>query len=73
MYLLHVCTSTVFQNRWMPEISSDFVFGLTSHLINSFNSCQRFSIGLASGDSGGVFHQLIPSSSKIDVQSWMCV
>ena len=32
----------------------------------SFNSCQRFSMGLRSGDSGGVCHQLIPLSSMKD-------
>ena len=30
----------------------------------TFNSCHRFSIGLASGLSGGVFHQLIDFSAK---------
>ena len=29
----------------------------------SFSSCQRFSIGLRSGDSAGVFHQFTPFSS----------
>ena len=32
--------------------------------VHTFNSRHRFSIGLASGDSGGVFHQLIPRSAK---------
>ena len=32
--------------------------------VHTFNSCHRFSIGLASGDSGGIFHQFIPHSAK---------
>ena len=30
----------------------------------AFNSCHKFSIGFASGLSGGVFHQLIDFSAK---------
>ena len=44
----------------MPSISSCFVFGLISLLINSLSSCHMFSMGLQSGLSGGVFHQLTP-------------
>ena len=52
MYFLHLFTSTVFQNCLVPIVSSDLVVGLTSLLMNS---CQRFSIGFRSGDSGDVF------------------
>ena len=31
---------------------------------HTFNLCHKFSIGFASGDSGGVRHQLIPLSVK---------
>ena len=34
MYLLHFCTSIVFQKRLIPQISSDFGFGLASRLMN---------------------------------------
>ena len=34
--------------------------GLTCRQINSLSSCHKFSMGLASGDSGGVVHQLTP-------------
>ena len=64
MYLLHFCASTVFQNRENPVTSWDFVVGFTLRLRNSFNSCQTFSMGFMSGDSGGVFHQFIDSLSK---------
>ena len=62
MYFKHFFWSTVPQNSSIPLISSSLVFGLTSLLTYSFNSCQRFSIGLRSGDSAGVFHQLIELS-----------
>ena len=55
--------STVDQNVEMPLISSCLLFGLISLLKYSFISCQRFSIGFKSGDSGGVCHQFIPTSS----------
>ena len=64
IYLLHFSILTVSQNFSMPEMSSSFVEGLISRLMYSFSSCHKFSIGLRSGDSGGVFHQLIPSSAK---------
>ena len=32
--------------------------------VHTLNSCHRFSIGLASSDSGGVFHHLIPRTAK---------
>ena len=64
MYLLHFMVSTVFQNCFIPDISSDFVVGFTSCLMNSFSSCNTFSIGFMSGDSGGVFHQFTDSFSK---------
>lgn len=48
----------------MPSINSSLVFGFTSLLTYSFNSCHRFSMGLQSGDSGGVFHHKTPFASK---------
>ena len=59
MYLVHFHWSTVFQKSMMPLTSSSLCLGFTSLWINSFNSCQRFSIGFRSGDSGGVRHQLM--------------
>ena len=59
MYLLHFSLSTVLQNVVMPSTSSCLHFGLISLRMNSFNSCHKFSIGLQSGDSGGVCHQLM--------------
>jgi len=56
--------STVAQNLFMPSINSSFRCGFTSLLINSLSSCQRFSIGFKSGDSGTVFHQLMLLASK---------
>ena len=38
-------------------------FGFTSLLMYSLSSCHIFSIGFKSGDSAGVFHQLIPFST----------
>ena len=61
---MHFCASTVFTNRVTHVTSWDFVVGFTSRLRNSFNSCQRFSMGFMSADSGGVFHQLIDSLLK---------
>lgn len=40
------------------------LLGFISRRKNSLSSCQRFSIGFRSGDSGGVFHQLISPSSR---------
>ena len=40
-------------------MSSCFDFGFTSLRLNSLSSCQRFSMGFKSGDSAGVFYQLI--------------
>ena len=59
IYLVHLAMSTVFQKARIPLTSACLFTGLISCLRNSFNSCQRFSIGFKSGDSGGVFHQLI--------------
>ena len=64
MYSVHLATSTVFQKAKIPFTNSAFVLGFTSRRIYSFNSCQRFSIGFKSGDSAGVFHQLISLFSK---------
>ena len=63
IYLLHLCTSTVLQNSFIPSTSSSLLFGLTTRRMYSLSSCHRFSIGFISGDSGGVFHQLIPFAS----------
>ena len=51
----------MFQNSLIPETSSCLLLGLIPRLIYSLSSCQRFSIGFRSGDSGGVFHQFTPS------------
>ena len=64
MYLVHFTLSTVDQNSLITYISCCLVVGLTSLRTNSLSSCQRFSIGLRSGDSGTVFHQFMPLSSK---------
>lgn len=69
MYFLHLDIVTVLQNLEIPSINSFFVVGLTSRLINSLSSCHRFSMGLRSGDSAGVFHQLIPLSKKYALAS----
>ena len=65
MYLLHFATSTVFQKSFMTFINCDLLVGFTSLQVYSFNSCQRSSIGLRSGDPGGVFHQFMCSCSKM--------
>ena len=56
IYFLHFSTSTVSQKLSTPET---LVFGLVTRLICSLSSCHKFSIGLMSGDSAGVFHQLM--------------
>ena len=61
--LVHFAALTVLQNLRIPSTNSSLVRGLTSRRINSFSSCHIFSTGLRSGDSGGVFHQLIPFAS----------
>lgn len=48
----------------IPSINSCLVFRFTSLRKYSFNSCQRFSIGLQSGDSAGVRHQFTWFSSR---------
>ena len=58
MYLLHLLIFMDIQSSLIPLMSSSLLRSLTSRLINSLSSCQMFSIVLASGDSGGVFHQL---------------
>ena len=68
-YLMHLPTSTVFQNCKMPSISSSLECGFTSLRTNSFNSCHMFSSGFKSGDSGAVFHQFTLLASKNDVAS----
>ena len=50
---LHLSTSTVLQEALIPQISSSFVYGLISLLTYSLSLCQRFSMGLQSGDLGG--------------------
>ena len=62
MYFKHLAISTVLQNRIIPSISWSLVVGLASLRMNSLSSCQRFSIGLRSGDSARVFHQLMELS-----------
>ena len=47
---------TVSQKLSIRIMSSCFVLGLTSRRIYSFNLCHMFSIGFASGDSGGVLN-----------------
>lgn len=64
MYLTHLATVTVAQNSRMPSISSCLLLGFTSLRMYSLSSCQTFSIGLQSGDSGGVFHQFMECSSR---------
>ena len=64
MYLVHFSTVTVSQNAMIPCTSSALFCGFTSRRRYSFSSCQRFSIGFRSGLSGGVLHQLTPSSWK---------
>ena len=64
MYLQHLAISTVSQNSLIPAFSSSLLVGFTSRLTYSFNSCHKFSMGFRSSDSGGVFHQLIPSCVK---------
>ena len=62
--LVHFFTVTVAQNALMPSMSSALVFGFTSLCIYSFSSCHSFSMGLKSGDSAGVFHQLMHLNSR---------
>lgn len=64
IYFLHFSPETVSQNSMAPCLSSSLFLGLTSLRKYSFNSCQRFSIGFKSGDSGGVFHHVILLSLK---------
>lgn len=45
----------------MAWMSSLFAPGLASLQKKSFMECQMSSVGFKSGDSGGVFTQLIPS------------
>ena len=73
MYFVHLAMSTVAQNLFMPSINSSFRCGFTSLLINSLSSCQRFSIGFKSGDSGTVFHQLMLLASKKNSGNPGCV
>ena len=63
IHFWHLALSIFCQKRKIPSTSLDLLRGITSLLMNSFNSCQTFSIGLASGDSGKVFHQHTPFSS----------
>ena len=61
------------QNLSIPSISSSFVLGFTIFLRKCFSSCQSISMGLRSGDSGGVFHQLMPlSSMKLLARRLVC-
>ena len=56
MNLLHLAWSSVPQDCYIPSISS-LVLGLISCRMYPLSSCHRFSMGLKSGDSAGVFHQ----------------
>ena len=62
MYLLHFRKSTMSQKG--STINSALLCGFTSCRMNSFSSWHMLSIGFRSGDSGGVFHQFIPSLLK---------
>ena len=46
------------------DLTPQLLLGLISRRINYLNSCHTFSIGLQSGNSGGVHHQLIPLELK---------
>ena len=61
MYLLHF--STVRQNAFIVQTRYSLDLGFV-FLTYSFSSCHMFSIGLASGDSGGERHQFTPLSSN---------
>ena len=58
-YIYCISMLTVSHNFKIPSISSCFIRCFTSLLLNSFNSCHKFSVGLRSGDYAGVFHQSI--------------
>ena len=64
IYFLHFSAVTVSQNSSIPLINASFVRGFTSRRKYSFILCHIFSIGLKSGDFGGVRHQLTPFSAK---------
>ena len=64
MYLKHLSTVTVSQNCLIPSTSSSWHCGLASLRIHSLSSCHKFSIGLRSGDSAGVRHQVMPLSAR---------
>ena len=63
-YLVHLPTSTVFQNSKIPSTNSSLKCGFTTPWIYSFNLCHIFSSGFKSGDSGAVFHQFTLFASK---------
>lgn len=75
MYLVHFSASTrSSQNLEIPFTNSSLVRGFTIVLRKCFSSCHSSSIGLRSGDSGGVFHQLIPFCSiKVLASRLVCL
>ena len=74
MYVVHFLGLTFSaQNLVMPSINSSFVWGLTTFRKKCFSSCQTNSIGLSSGDLGGVFYQLmLLSSMKVFAHRPVC-
>lgn len=68
MYQQHFLTSTVFQIVEIPSTNCCLVVGFTALCMNCFISCQRFSIGFASGDSGGYTTSLCQHGRKIVYQ-----
>ena len=63
-HLVHLSTSTVLQNCFIPATNSSLVCGLISRRICSFRSCHIFSIGLISGNSLVSSTDLFPSLYK---------
>ena len=66
IYFAHTSGVIVAQNCTIPDCSSSKFFGLQVFLKYCLSDPQTFSMGLRSGDSGGVGHQLTPFSSKND-------
>lgn len=69
MYLVHTSGVSPSQNCKIPSMSSCLLCGFFSPLRNCFMLPQTFSIGLRSGDSGGVCHQLMPLSCMMPFAS----
>ena len=64
MYLVQTSGVRVPQNCLILSLSSSKFFGLYVVRKKCFREPQTFSMGLRSGDSGGVGHQLTPCCSK---------